>query len=201
MKQLWLNQPSDILAQEFISRYQVEYIDTLSFQGEAPQKWLQKCLKKKQRDQAFFHLNRWNLALFEEDFRQKKRPPLIIDEVNALVGLGVFTAQDLKPLTYIGEYTGVVRARNTQRDLRNDYVFRYVESRFFAPFLIDAEKRGNFCRFLNHSDEPNLLSRSLIVDQCFHIIFFTKKAIEAGEQLTYDYGPYYWKKRATPLTL
>ena len=31
-----------------------------------------------------------------------------------------------------------------------------------------------------------------------HILLYTSKSIQSGEQIFYDYGPDYWKKRKPP---
>jgi SET domain-containing protein len=147
-------------------------------------------------------MNRFSLALFEQDFILKKMPPVEIQYIDSLVGFGVFATQTIPGLTYVGEYVGVVREKTKKPDQSNDYIFRYLGSRsFFKSFVIDAEEKGNFTRFINHSDEPNLTSRWLIHDDVYHVIFFTNQKIEKGHQLTYDYGPYYWTKRAKPLSI
>jgi len=189
------------MTQEFEKLFNIPYLDKLEISDDKALLWLKKCLTKKKRNKEFQMANRWTLALFENSFRQQIIPPLIIKEVNSLVGLGVFARKKLKPLTFIGQYSGIVRPRNKKKDDLNDYIFRYVDSRFSVPYVIDAEKKGNLCRFLNHSDQPNLLSRSLVLGDSYHVIFYSKEIIEEGEQLTYDYGPYYWRKRANPLYL
>ena len=147
-------------------------------------------------------MNRFSLALFEEEFLTKKKPPIEIQHIDSLVGFGVFATQTIPGLSYIGEYVGVVREKTRKPDQSNDYVFRYLGGRsFFKSFVIDAEEKGNFTRFINHSDEPNLTSRWLIHDGVYHVIFFSNTRIEKGDQLTYDYGPYYWTKRAKPLSI
>lgn len=185
----------------FESYFDVEYLDGLECSNELAVEWLSKQSHKLRRQREFRRLNEWTRALFESEFHKKVRPPVHIDFVNPFVGLGVFAKERLKPLTYIGEYAGVIRERRRQRDELNDYVFRYIESRFRAPFLIDAKSKGNFCRFINHSDDPNLLSRPLLLEDSYHVIFYTKREVAKGEQLTYDYGPAFWKKRANPLPL
>jgi SET domain-containing protein len=99
----------------------------------------------------------------------------------------------------VGHYAGIVRKRKRKEDKTNNYVFRYLETRFRVPYVIDAKENGNICRFLNHSTNPNLLSRSMVIDGIYYIIFFTKRACQKAEQLTYDYGPFYWRSRPNPL--
>ena len=62
-------------------------------------------------------------------------------------------------------------------------------------FTIDSEMQGNYTRFINHSETPNVESRSFFYDGVFHIAFRTIREIEVGEELTYDYGEIYWQSR------
>ncbi|MBI3211167.1 MAG: SET domain-containing protein-lysine N-methyltransferase, partial [Simkania negevensis] len=118
--------------------------------------------------------------------------------ISPQLGYGVFAVKDISALTYIGEYTGVVEKRSRRLNRFNNYIFGYVVGPKPTPFVINAEKRGNFTRFINHSDEPNLTSRWLIIEGITRVILFSNRLIQKGEQLTYDYGPIYWKKRSQP---
>ena len=184
----------------FEKRFGVSWLNDLVFQDGATN-WMKKRLKKLKKDPDFEAQNHWTKALFEEDFRKQSLPRVFIKEVNSIIGLGVFAKETLRALTYVGQYAGIVRRRKRREDDANSYVFRYLDTRFRVPFVVDAQKQGNICRFLNHSDTPNLISRSLVIDDTYHIIFFTKRACQKGEQLTYDYGPFYWRKRPHPLPL
>lgn len=155
-----------------------------------------KLLKKKIRQS-----NDWRIAMYAEERKRGLSADLVIRLMNPLVGYGVYTQTSIPAHTYIGEYTGVVRKRRRRADLTNDYVFGYVIGGYDTPWVIDAKERGNFTRFFNHSFEPNLTSGWMIVDGICHIIFFSNRRIEAGEQLTYDYGPHFWKKRSCPITI
>ena len=146
-------------------------------------------------------MNRWACSLFEKELRQCKQAQIEIKQVNPLVGMGVFATKPISELTFIGEYTGVVQKRHKRKDSLNDYVFGYVIGPHDTPWVIDARKKGNFTRFINHSDEPNLTSRWIISEGVGHVIFFANRKINTGEQLTYDYGPYYWRKRSYPQAL
>lgn len=185
----------------FKQTFGVHYLDELVFEDKKALAWMHKQLKKLKKSKEFAAQNHWLLALFEEEFRKKNLPNVSIKEVNSIVGHGVFAEETLKALTYIGEYTGVVRKRRRKEDKENNYIFRYLETRFRIPYVIDAREKGNVTRFLNHSTTPNLLSRALVIDDSYHIIFFTKQPCHKGEQLTYDYGPFYWKKRPAPFPL
>ena len=196
-----LNQNEEILAAEFEKNFKVKYLPTLDLNDKGAQAWLKKAMAKKKRNELFTLNSRWTRAMFESEFKSRTRPPLELKKVSSLVGLGIYATEPLKRFTYIGEYTGIVRPFDKKNDSENDYIYRYIDTRYRSPYVIDAEHWGNFCRFINHSDEPNLLSRPLVIDGEYHVVFYTVRAIEAGEQLTYDYGRSYWKRRAAPLIL
>ena len=64
----------------------------------------------------------------------------------------------------------------------SSYLFRVDES-----VAIDATRRGNIARFVNHSCEPNTVPRVITVDGTKRIVVYAKRAIAAGEELVYDY--------------
>lgn len=178
-----------------------EVLNELEFVSEEILLRVQKRVEKRLRKASYAKMNRWAALLFEEALLEKKEIPHELKQVNPLVGLGVFATAPIPELSFVGEYTGVVRKRNRREDEKNDYVFGYVVGPKDTPWVIDAEKKGNFTRFINHSYEPNLTSRWLISKGVCHIIFFANRLIMKGEQLTYDYGPYYWRNRSFPQTL
>ena len=157
--------------------------------------------KRAQKKLATVHSrkqNKWMESLYANKVRKGDEASFYIEKVNSLVGYGVFAKDFIPYLGYIGEYAGELRARKGRKDRENDYIFGYMVGMFRAPWIVDASKKGNFTRFLNHSFYPNISSRGVVVDEIYHIIFFANKSIVAGEQLTYDYGPTYWNKRPYP---
>jgi SET domain-containing protein len=58
--------------------------------------------------------------------------------------------------------------------------------------VIDASQMGNIARFFNHSCNPNMATYSVFIDTDdsyrHELAFFTTRAIQAGEELTFDYG-------------
>ncbi|KAF5842505.1 hypothetical protein DUNSADRAFT_6749 [Dunaliella salina] len=83
-----------------------------------------------------------------------------------------------------------VRERLTYNRLvgAGTYIFRLNKD-----WCVDATRAGNMAHLLNHSCEPNCLSRTIsarhpvtgnIAD---HVVIFAKRDIHAGEELTYDY--------------
>lgn len=174
-----------------------EYIDELDFADTSLEKKVRDRCAKKLKKKRLAAYNRWSRSLFGKDLVERKQRKVSIEKVHPLVGYGVIAKEKILPLNYVGEYVGQVRKRK-RSDSRNDYAFGYVIGPHDTPWVIDASKKGNFTRFFNHSDTPNLMSRWIITDNIAHIGFFSTKTIEIGDQMTFDYGPYYWRKRPTP---
>lgn len=51
--------------------------------------------------------------------------------------------------------------------------------------LPDAQ--GGMARFINHSCDPNCHTKTVTIDGDKHIIIYSKRRIERGEELTYNY--------------
>ena len=158
---------------------------------------------KKRAARKFFPLydkkhNRWVASLYRESICKKQEASHYLKKVNPIVGYGVFAKKEISSLSYIGEYAGELRKRRGRKDRGNDYIFGYMVGFFGTPWIIDAKNKGNFTRFLNHSFDPNISSRGVVIDGLYHVIFFANKLIKKDEQLTYDYGPTYWNKRPYP---
>ncbi|HEY2810364.1 MAG TPA: SET domain-containing protein-lysine N-methyltransferase [Rhabdochlamydiaceae bacterium] len=139
--------------------------------------------------------------------QQEKVPDVTIAWVDAAIGYGVWANDDIPPFTFVGEYTGSLRRPYLFKDLSNYYCFNYYitmsywERNIRQPYLIDAQRSGNFTRYINHSYKPNLETASIYYQGMLHIVFYAKELIRKGAQLCYDYGPIYWEKRAAPLPL
>jgi hypothetical protein len=123
---------------------------------------------------------------------------LTISWIDDFIGYGVFANQEIPAGSYIGEYTGIVRRLNRLNPDHNAYCFHYP-TRFWSwkYFMIDALHEGNETRFINHSNEPNLQPQCIVdADQgLLHLVFFAAKHIDKGSELTFNYGPDYWKHR------
>lgn len=59
--------------------------------------------------------------------------------------------------------------------------------RIDADQIIDATRKGGIARFVNHSCSPNCVAKVICVDNLKKVIFFAKRDIYAGEEVTYDY--------------
>lgn len=168
-----------------------EKIHALEYLSEVDRAWIQKKGEKMLADPSFRAFNLWNTALFKREIdgiRQK----MTVRWIDPLKGYGLFAEEKIPEMTCIGEYVGIVKKRDKKKDRDNSYIFEYAIDTFDTGYVIDAKKKGNHTRFINHSDHPNLLSRWLVIEGLPRVVFFTKQQVEKGEELVVDYGPYYW---------
>lgn len=191
----------EISQQDLEKKFSFSYLNELDFYKPSYLRWVHKKCEKRLKSENYQLQNQWVRSLYEEDFRKKRICKLYLKHINKLVGYGLFAADDLSELTYISEYAGVVRRRRRWSDRYNRYIFGYVVGPHDTPYVIDAKEKGNLIRFMNHSETPNCTSRWMIVDGVCHVVVFSNQLVKAGAQLTYDYGPHYWKHRMTPLEL
>ncbi|KAL3116273.1 hypothetical protein niasHT_002356 [Heterodera trifolii] len=63
--------------------------------------------------------------------------------------------------------------------------------------VIGATKKGNVARFINHSCQPNCYAKVLLVAGEKKTVIYSKRFIEKGEEITYDYN---FPPDATPLS-
>ena len=187
--------------EEIEKQFSITYLEQLEFSSEKIIEKIQKSCEKRLKKKACATANKWTNALYGEDLASKKEIKYELRKVHPLIGQGVFSTAWIPSGAYIGEYVGVVKKRNRFKDRKNDYVFEYVIGPKTSKLVIDAREKGNFTRFINHSYSPNIVSKWIIKDSISHVIFCAKENIRKGEQLTYDYGPYYWRRRPYPQPL
>ena len=107
-------------------------------------------------------------------------------------GWGLRAMVDVKTDVFIGEYCGelIDRAecsrRVTQQNFSQNYNFYFCE--LDKDRVIDASKKGNHLRFLNHSCEPNCTTQVWLVNGDFRVGVFTIRDIGANEELTFNYN-------------
>merc|ERR1712228_505367 len=103
---------------------------------------------------------------------------------------GVFALEDIASeemvVEYIGEYIDEkianLREKVYEKQGYDDYMFRVDDN-----LIIDATKKGNLARFINHSCDPNCYTRIIAVNNTLRVVIYSKMQIKAGEELTYDY--------------
>lgn len=104
-------------------------------------------------------------------------------------GFGLFATQDIATNTFLGCFTGQFVAREEVKD--HHYAINVDES-----YCVDPTVRGNFARFINHSEDNPNLSMKLLSYTCngclqLIVVVYTIGSISQGEQLLFDYGRAY----------
>lgn len=104
-------------------------------------------------------------------------------------GLGLFTKLPIPKGEFIVEYTGPILTSKQADEKGGKYLFETNKNRF-----VDGSSRKNLARYANHSCKPNCEIEILQG----RIYLFSKRAIEAGEELTYDYDTEYFNEFIKP---
>jgi uncharacterized protein len=94
---------------------------------------------------------------------------------------GVYALERIPPHRKVIEYTGErIGRRETKRRGEGDLTYLFTLDSYWT---IDGSVNGSGAEIINHSCDPNL--RSCIFKG--HILYFSKRAIKPGEELTVDY--------------
>jgi len=115
-----------------------------------------------------------------------KKVPLVEVQRSPVHGNGVFArrriARGTRIIEYVGERVSHAEAdrRYADRDLTDNHTFLFIVDN---RVVIDAGVGGNAARFINHSCEPNC--ETVIEER--RVFIYALRAIDAGEELAYDY--------------
>ncbi|KAI0269557.1 hypothetical protein BGY98DRAFT_924238 [Russula aff. rugulosa BPL654] len=90
-------------------------------------------------------------------------------------------------IEYVGE---VIRAQVADKrekayerqGIGSSYLFRIDED-----LVVDATKKGNLGRLINHSCDPNCTAKIITINAEKKIVIYAKQDIELGDEITYDY--------------
>jgi SET domain-containing protein len=99
-----------------------------------------------------------------------------------IAGQGLFAAQDIKKDTDILQYVGekITKQESARRlALGNPYIFTFNER-----YDVDGKVFRNTARYANHSCDPNCEAQK--THRAIWIVAL--RDIQAGEELTYNYG-------------
>jgi SET domain-containing protein len=106
----------------------------------------------------------------------------------ARTGLGLFATEPIAKDALIVEYRGrritTAKAQQLEWTRANKYMFE-INTRW----TIDGSSRRNLARYVNHACEPNAEAELVRGRMMFRAL----RRIEAGEEITIDYGEEYFE--------
>lgn len=106
------------------------------------------------------------------------------------IGLGLF-AQELIPAKQrIVEFTGPIITTADRNRMGGRYLFELDDDS-----AIDGKARSNIARYINHSCRPNAVAYI----EGRQVWIWSRRRIQAGEQITIDYGKEYFDQFIKPI--
>lgn len=106
------------------------------------------------------------------------------------IGLGLFTLEPIPRHQRIIEYKGRIITSQEADKIGGKYLFEINEK-----YYIDGRVRTNLARYLNHSCRPN----AEVYVSGKRIWLWSKRAIRAGEEITFHYGKAFIEEYLTSL--
>ncbi|DBA98256.1 TPA: Histone-lysine N-methyltransferase setd2 [Trebouxia sp. C0004] len=108
-----------------------------------------------------------------------------------LKGRGLRAAEDLEVGKLVAEYVGEVISADEAAKRCDEYEEQRIKHMYLFQTrngaLIDATRKGNDARFINHSCKPNCQAQYWTVEGRECVGIFTVQTIKAGDEITYDY--------------
>jgi SET domain-containing protein len=109
--------------------------------------------------------------------------PMLLTAKSSIQGKGLFTDAPIRSRRKLGEFTGE-RISTREARKRAQGSKRIVIVEISASAAIDGSIGGGLFQFVNHSCNPNLFIRIAHG----RVEFYPKQDINAGDELTCDYG-------------
>ncbi|KAJ3211865.1 histone methyltransferase set2 [Entophlyctis luteolus] len=123
-------------------------------------------------------------------FWNKQYAPITVVKTD-LKGFGLMATQNIKKGQFVIEYVGEVIPQSMFLKRVREYSEQGVKHFYFMSIkseeVIDAYKKGNHARFMNHSCAPNCELQKWVVNTQVRMGFFAISDIAEGEELTFDY--------------
>lgn len=179
---------------EFEQAAGITYLSHLEFASYEQLERIHHYLRRIER--TFGEENRWLSAFYRPQIESGEMGDLVVRWIDDRLGYGLFAGSVLAPHSYLGEYTGRVRAARFRERRSLEYGFEYPgRDRWGRRYIVDAAEGGNEMRYINHGDEPNCEAVAVYCEGVVRIAIRALRRIERGEQLTLDYGERYWRHR------
>lgn len=89
------------------------------------------------------------------------------------------------------EYTGKRLTTKQADESPNRYLFEVN-----SDWTIDGSNRSNIARYINHACKPNC--EAVLYEETEKIFIETKRKIQPGEELTFDYGSDHFEEYIAP---
>ena len=90
-------------------------------------------------------------------------------------------------MEYIGEVFDIREFKRRRREYAKDRSSHFYFMALRSDHFIDATRKGNISRFINHSCSPNAETQKWTVNGDLRIGFFSTKFIRAGQEINFDY--------------
>ncbi|KAF9074813.1 hypothetical protein BDP27DRAFT_1257959 [Rhodocollybia butyracea] len=115
-------------------------------------------------------------------------------------GFGLFLLEEAEPGELVLEYTGEIIYELTVQS--RDHISRHHDRNYLFDLnintAIDSEFAGNESRYINHSrDGSNCLAQVKMVNGDHRIGIYAKTHIDAGAELTLNYGSHFFNRKDT----
>jgi SET domain-containing protein len=112
-----------------------------------------------------------------------------LDVRRSRTGLGLFADEPIKRGVRIVEYTGRTLRPGEDETSRSKFLFQISRHK-----TIDGTLKSNAARYINHSCAPNCRAEN--TGRRIYIV--SRRRIEPGEELTYNYGKEYFEAMIKP---
>lgn len=105
-------------------------------------------------------------------------------------GVGIVADEDIPAGSFIGEYQGEVISmelfENRKKEYQGERHFYFMT--LTGKLVIDASRKSQSTRFVNHSCEPNAETQKWNAGGEPRVAIFAKRDIRRTEEITFDYG-------------
>lgn len=132
-----------------------------------------------------------NSDLFADDNLSKNAKDTRLAR-SAIHDWGLYANEFIPANDFVIEYVGDI-LRDEYAEIRErHYALEGIDSTYLFRLdngtVIDATKRGNGARFINHSCDPNCVAQVFDYEGFKRVVLFSLRDIELDEELTFDYN-------------